>query len=348
MSKELSRAIAILAVLMAVSTGVMAQGGWRTGPSDWQVWGYDTRTWDGEMIGCWKDNEPYVLKDGFAAYTTLHTTGRQELPSSPPRFIVSIWWYRRAGAGMKPLRRVRHSGNDTAVFASPSDPDSIWFTLEVKRVGHRPNPCYGLGRQCTGQFDVHVRGVNPPDDRYFSVRVWDTDLGHRITYWTSKRGRPRDLYDDHSFRVSGQLGRFYGSAPSEPPGVDCHRWRVESASLPPEAAHLGNGFKVYVEQREKSGDWLPAKELSPHLSRDSAAFYFFDRNNAEVLVKLLDGCRSNGHRWLYSAPATDLPYRVTVWPPAGVALRWTSGPGRAGRDGFTAVEAITDPKAFAC
>lgn len=28
--------------------------------------------------------------------------------------------------------------------------------------------------------------------------------------------------------------------------------------------------------------------------------------------KLLDACGLTGHRWLYSAPATDLAYRVTV------------------------------------
>ncbi len=34
--------------------------------------------------------------------------------------------------------------------------------------------------------------------------------------------------------------------------------------------------------------------------------------NAEVLVKLLDGCGVNGHRWVYVAPVTDLAFKLAV------------------------------------
>ena len=52
-------------------------------------------------------------------------------------------------------------------------------------------------------------------------------------------------------------------------------------------------------------------------SRQSGLLYFFDRNNAEVLIKVLDGCGVNGHRWVFVAPVTDLAFNLTVVSPDG-------------------------------
>ena len=84
---------------------------------------------------------------------------------------------------------------------------------------------------------------------------------------------------------------------------------------PANRACLDNGYTVGVDFKDpNTGLWTEAKRQS-HLTRDSAVFYFFNPDNAEVLVKVLNGCAINGHWWVYSAPATDLRYRVTVWPP---------------------------------
>ena len=55
--------------------------------------------------------------------------------------------------------------------------------------------------------------------------------------------------------------------------------------------------------------------------RSTALLYFFDRENAEVLVKVLDGCAVNGRRWVFAAPVTDLAFHLVVTDPAG--RRWT-------------------------
>lgn len=46
--------------------------------------------------------------------------------------------------------------------------------------------------------------------------------------------------------------------------------------------------------------------------RQSGLLYFFDRDNAEVLVKVLNGCALNEHRWVYVAPVTDLAFRLAI------------------------------------
>ena len=123
------------------------------------------------------------------------------------------------------------------------------------------------------------------------------------------------------------------------------------SGCPENRACLENGFVVGIdfEDPNSGGHWIEAKRQS-HLGTDSAVFYFFNPNNAEVLVKVLNGCGLNRHWWVYSAPATDLRYRVTVWPPnEEQGRRWTSGRGvSSDQAGFTLVTAITDIKAFGC
>lgn len=47
-------------------------------------------------------------------------------------------------------------------------------------------------------------------------------------------------------------------------------------------------------------------------SAQSAIFSFYDPRNWELMVKVLDGCVLNGHRWVFAAAATDLGYRIEV------------------------------------
>ena len=137
-----------------------------------------------------------------------------------------------------------------------------------------------------------------------------------------------------------------GGNPLPPPDPDPD---PDDGSCPANRACLGSGYTVGIDYEDpNSGRWTEAKRQS-RLGDDSAVFYFFDPNNAEVLVKVLNGCGVNQHWWVYSAPATDLAYRVTVWPPTGVSRRWTTVRGvPLDVEGFTAVAAITDTKAFGC
>lgn len=41
-------------------------------------------------------------------------------------------------------------------------------------------------------------------------------------------------------------------------------------------------------------------------------FWFYDPTNPELLLKVLDGCKINGHHWVYVAAATETRYRVTI------------------------------------
>jgi len=131
---------------------------------------------------------------------------------------------------------------------------------------------------------------------------------------------------------------------SEPPPID-----RGGSNCPLERACLSNGFTVGVEHQDSLGRWHQAMRQA-NLSDDSAVFYFFEPSNAEVLVKVLNGCEINQNWWVFSAPATDVVYRVTVWPPDnGRGTRWTAARANPSSEpGFSWVSAITDPRAFSC
>ena len=65
-------------------------------------------------------------------------------------------------------------------------------------------------------------------------------------------------------------------------------------------------------------DMLPRRtQRAPHEPRSIrdtlTIFSFFAPQNPEVMVKILDGCRRNNHRWVYISSTTDLPYRVYIY-----------------------------------
>ncbi len=79
----------------------------------------------------------------------------------------------------------------------------------------------------------------------------------------------------------------------------------------------------------------------PVSSPDSALFWMFAPGNWEVLVKVLDGCASNGRYWLLSAGATDVAYTLTVTDTAlGITRDYHNLAGNA-------APAVIDTAAFA-
>ncbi len=76
-------------------------------------------------------------------------------------------------------------------------------------------------------------------------------------------------------------------------------------------------------------------------TNDSGLFTFFDRNNWEVLIKVLDGCALNDHVWVFGASTTDLGYAIRVTDTVtGTAKQYRNERG-------TPAPAITDTTAFA-
>ena len=88
-------------------------------------------------------------------------------------------------------------------------------------------------------------------------------------------------------------------------------------------ATLNQRFKVQVTWRDFSdhtGPGFVADVMSPPEgintlraeSDDSGVFWFFGRNNWELLVKVLNGCGINDRHWVFAAASTDVRYDIRV------------------------------------
>ncbi|MCG8462028.1 MAG: hypothetical protein MI919_37570, partial [Holophagales bacterium] len=97
--------------------------------------------------------------------------------------------------------------------------------------------------------------------------------------------------------------------PSTGPGTV--RARAAGAQKADEVLSLGGGrFELEVAWRTDDDDG--SAKVVPVASDDSGLFWFFDENNWEMLVKVLDGCAINGHYWLLAAITSDVGYELTL------------------------------------
>ena len=78
-------------------------------------------------------------------------------------------------------------------------------------------------------------------------------------------------------------------------------------------------------------------------ARESALFYFFERDNSEILIKVLDACGVSGHGWVFVAPVTTLAFNLDVREVA-TGKTWEYGNPRGGRT----AQPRGDTTAFPC
>jgi len=99
-------------------------------------------------------------------------------------------------------------------------------------------------------------------------------------------------------------------------------------------------FQIEAEWRDFEGNTGSA-QLVPFRAADSGIFWFFDPDNWEMLVKVLDGCAFNDRFWVFSAATTNVEYTLRVTDTeANVVKEYLNPLGRA-------ADALTDTDAFA-
>jgi len=74
---------------------------------------------------------------------------------------------------------------------------------------------------------------------------------------------------------------------------------------------LDGRFKVEVDWRNQA-DRTGEGKVVPVESNDSGLFYFFDSDNWEMLVKMVDGCGLFNHYWVFYAATTNVEFTLTV------------------------------------
>ena len=104
---------------------------------------------------------------------------------------------------------------------------------------------------------------------------------------------------------------------------------------------LDDRYEVSLAWSNGDEDEGPGRTARPRTD-DSGLFWFFADGNWEMLVKVLDGCSYNGHRWVYAASATtvglELTVRDTLSDDSKTYVKESGAP----------APAFTDSAAFAC
>ena len=216
-------------------------------------------------------------------------------------------------------------------------------------------------------FNLHVENLN----------VGEAAPGRRWTHQNPKGGTTATTRSDNrafpcetsASTVAGALGPAgtpgmelvdsgfpVARAAIEPPVLSARApVGVTQAIAPNEAtdcepkpvATLADGYTVNmcVEYLDSATGEPTVREAQDYglNSKQSGLLYFFNPNNAEVLIKVLDTCVFAPYRWVYVAPVTDLAFNLTVVSPNPDDDVWT----HSNRLGQTAA-ARSDNKAFPC
>ena len=74
---------------------------------------------------------------------------------------------------------------------------------------------------------------------------------------------------------------------------------------------LQNG-RYRVQATFDGGPGVRGLARTNRLSEESGLFWFFDESNVEAIIKVLDGCTINKHRWVYTTGLTDLRVLLVV------------------------------------
>jgi hypothetical protein len=101
-----------------------------------------------------------------------------------------------------------------------------------------------------------------------------------------------------------------------------------TCSAGPEALCLGDQ-RFLVEAHFDAGDGVTAAEGELQ-GTDSGRFWFFDEDNTELVVKVLDGCAYNQRYWVFVSGLTNVEVTLTVTDRHnGVARRYFNAQGKA-------------------
>ena len=188
----------------------------------------------------------------------------------------------------------------------PSGPPGADFTLTAE--------C--AGELCRARTDVPVTFEDTSTGRVQSRR-WDFGDGTAS----------RDRRIDHAWSSPG----FYEVTLSVSDGTTASTARqvfLVEASDPAGTCVPGVETLCLQDSRFEVGvDWWTANGESGAASvvhsgtNDSGMFWFFSRDNWEILIKVLDGCARNGHVWVFGASTTDLGYVIRVTDTVTGAVR---------------------------
>jgi photosystem II stability/assembly factor-like uncharacterized protein len=209
------------------------------------------------------------------------------------RFRVQVVW----------RGRVVGTGGAGQAVPITDDTGGFWF-FDADNVELVVKVLDGSG--VNGHFWVFSAGLSNVE---YTITATDTASGTIQSYFNYQGYGPRSVADTAAFPAAAGSA----SAPSA---------RARAASRPLSEAVscdagadalclLGGRYRVAVEFRSPAN--APAQSASAVvLTPDAGYFWFFDAENVELVVKVLDGTAVNGHVWVFYGALSNVAYTIRV------------------------------------
>lgn len=188
----------------------------------------------------------------------------------------------------------------------------------------------------------------------YALHITDTQTGATRTYTNPLGTSAPAITDTTAFATcSGRASAeevglapdsllWNSSAPVMSAVEDVGATAFKSATCrDPDVCLNQNRFRVEILWRDFQGRTGNATKVAGGTSADSGLFWFFQASNWEFLVKVLNGCGSNGRYWVFAAGTTNVEYTLRITDTATGQVRDYFNP--LGRS----AQAITDTAAFA-
>jgi hypothetical protein len=247
-----------------------------------------------------------------------------DLAAHPRACTLAYWHHPRFTSGLH---------GDDSTF------DAFWETLyrfgaDVVLVGHdhdyerfapqdpgaRADPDYGIRE--------FVAGTGGMELRPFTTVAGNSELRDDTSFGVLSLRLHPGGYDWQFLPAAGSTLADSGSG-------GCHNAPVATRVT----LHQGR-FEAEVTWRDFAGRTGEGR-VAPPATDGSALFWFFSPDNWEVMVKVLDGCGTNGHFWVFHGASTNVEYTLSVADTQTGEVRRHENP--LGRR----APAVTDTSAFA-
>lgn len=189
---------------------------------------------------------------------------------------------------------------------------ALWVSdgtaVGTRRIGFEADPA-----------EPGVQNLTPiPGGVFFAASDGTTGLEPWVSFgepWTT--GPLGDLFPGESASSPGPAqvadGKLYFEADDGVADRELFVVNLDDLAVncPANQTCLDNGrFAVEVRWRDHGNRTGFGQEVVT--SQTSVLQWFFQPDNWELLVKVIDGCAANGHYWVFAAGATDVEYTLTV------------------------------------
>ncbi|MCP4654481.1 MAG: hypothetical protein GY856_03570 [bacterium] len=187
----------------------------------------------------------------------------------------------------------------------------------------------------------------------YTLRVTDTETGNTKSYFNPLGTSAPAITDADAFATCPKSAAADWVVEPSPAPEALSFFPAEVGDMAPELTERADctagptnmclnasRFKVEVSWRDFQGN-TDSGQVVLGGSNDSGLFWFFDEDNWEMLIKVLNGCGINNKYWVFSAATTNVEYTLRVTDTETNAVKQYFNPLGNSAD------AVTDATAFA-